>query len=626
VSERVGGGLAAGLGLVTVAGVAAAAGGYFPTSWGWTALLLSWVVLAAALLGQVSLGRLGLAWTAALLALTGWAWLSMLWGAPGPAALAGQRLLVYLAAVPAALLVVRRRDLPLFLGGLVAGATGACLYGLLTRLEPDRVGTFSTEAGYRLFEPLGYWNALGTFAALALLLALGLAVHVRSAIGSILVSLAPVVLLPTLYFTFSRGAWLALAVGAVTAFAVSPRRLRLATGALVLLPLPAFGVLLASRLDGLTQGTATLAQATDDGHRLLGQLALLGLGQLGIATVLAVASRRIEVPERVRQVYGGALVVAAAIVLVGAFVAYDDPVSLARRGYHSFTSPPVSGTDLNSRLFSFSNNGRIELWHAAWDEFRAHPLTGSGAGGFERWWLEHRQSGQQVRDAHNLYAQTLGETGLVGLALLVVVLALPLVAGVRGRRHPLAAAAIAAYVAYLVHAFFDWDWQVPALTLLAVFCGVAVVVAARGEADREREPGPALRYGVAAGAVAVAVVAFVGLVGNIALSRAQTAVAREEGARALDNARTARRWLPWSARAIQAEGDALLLLGRKPAGIATLRKAAAQDPGDWEIWIDLAWATTGVARQAALERAAALNPRSPEVAELRALHGGSGGS
>jgi len=610
----------------TVGGVAAASGGYFPTAWGWTALLLAWAVLVAALVGRAQLGRLGLVWTSALLAFAGWAWLSALWGAPGPAVLAGQRLLVYLAAVPAALLLVRRRDLSLFLGGLVAGATGACAYGLATRLEPDRVGTFSLEAGYRLFEPLGYWNALGTFAALALLLALGLAVYVRSATGVVLASLAPIVLLPTLYFTFSRGAWLALGVGAAAAGALSPRRLRLAFGALVLLPLPALGVLLASRLDGLTESTATLARATGDGHELLGRLALLALGQLALAVLFVVGTRRVVIPDGVRLAFGAACVACAVGALAAALVTYGDPVSLAREGYDSFRSAPEGSTDLNNRLFSFSNNGRIELWQAAWDEFRAHPVAGSGAGGFERWWFEHRQSDQAVRDTHNLYAQTLGELGVVGLALLAAVLAIPLVAGVRARKHPLAAVALAAYCAYLVHAFVDWDWQVPALTLLALFCGAAVVVAARGEDEEEQAAGPALRYGIAAGAVCVAVVAFVGLIGNIALARAQTAVAREEGIRALDNARTARRWMPWSAKAIQVEGDALLLLGRDAEGVATLRKAAAKDPGDWELWIDLAWAAIGPARQTALQRVEALNPRSSEIAEVRAADGGSGGS
>jgi hypothetical protein len=311
-------------------------------------------------------------------------------------------------------------------------------------------------------------------------------------------------------------------------------------------------------------------------------------------------------------------VAVAAAGLVAVFVAYDDPVSIARHGYDSFTGPPTSGTDLNSRLLTFSNNGRIELWHAAWDEFRAHPIVGSGGGGFERWWLEHRTSGQQVRDAHNLYAQTLGELGIVGLALLVAVLAVPLVAGLRARRHPLAAVALGAYVAYLVHAFVDWDWQVPALTLLALFCGVAVVAAARDEDEEQREPSSAMRYGFAAGAVVVAAVAFVGLVGNIALTRAQSAVVRGDGEKAAREARTARSWMPWSAEPLKALGEAQVLLGRRNEGAATLRRAAAKDPGNWEIWLDLAALTSGAESEQALDRAAALNPRGPEIADVRA--------
>jgi hypothetical protein len=599
-------------------------GGYFSTSWGWTALLMAWVAIAAALLGEAHLGRLELAWSVWLLALTGLMGLSASWGTPGAAVLAGQRMLVYIAAVPAALLLVRRRDLPVFLGGMVAGATGACAYGLATRLLPDRVSSFGVESGYRLFEPLGYWNALGMFAALALLLALGLAAHVRSPVGAVAASIAPIVLLPTLYFTFSRGAWLALAVGVVVALVVSPQRLRLVTVALVLLPLPGLGVFLASRLAGLTNNTTTLAQANHDGHRLLTWIGLLALGQLAVAVALVAATRRIDAPTRVRRALGVALILVAAGALVAAFVGYDDPVSLARRGYDSFTSPPMSGADLNSRLFTFSNNSRIELWHAAWDEFRAHPVAGSGAGGFERWWLEHRQSGQQVRDAHNLYAQTLGELGVVGLALLVAVLAVPLLAGVRARRHPLAAVALAAYVAYLVHAFFDWDWQVPALTLLALFCGVAVVIAGRHEDEEAKVAARAVRYGIAAGALCVAAVAFVGLVGNIALARAEKAVLRADGQKASGEARTARRWMPWSAAPLKALGDAQVLLGRRAEGVATLRKAAAKDPGDWRIWLDLAAVTQGAEQRQALDRAAALNPRGLEIADARMhLEGGA---
>src|SRR5581483_2109629 len=82
-----------------------------------------------------------------------------------------------------------------------------CAYGLLTRLFPERAGYVDTIAGQRLEAPLGYWNALGLFAAIGLLLAAGLVA-------------------PTLYFTFSRGGWVALAAGLAALVALDRRRLQ----------------------------------------------------------------------------------------------------------------------------------------------------------------------------------------------------------------------------------------------------------------------------------------------------------------------------------------------------------------------------------------------------------------
>ena len=73
---------------------------------------------------------------------------------------------------------------------------------------------------------------------------------------------------------------------------------------------------------------------------------------------------------------------------------------------------------------------------------------------------------------------------MIGLALLVALLAIPLVAAVRARRHPLVAPAFGAYVAFLVHAAVDWDWQMPAVTLLALFTAAVLVAAARGREPR----------------------------------------------------------------------------------------------------------------------------------------------
>ena len=204
---------------------------------------------------------------------------------------------------------------------------------------------------------------------------------------------------------------------------------------------------------------------------------------------------------------------------------------------------------------------------------------------------------------------------MIGLALLVALLAIPLVAAVRARRHPLVAPAFGAYVAFLVHAAVDWDWQMPAVTLLALFTAAVLVAAARGREPRSVVSGSArVILGVAAGAVAV--VAFVGLIGNIALADARNGILNGSGRKAVADAEKAHRWAPWSAVALRELGESRVLIGQKRAGLAALRQSAAKDPGDWQTWYDITVVTSGAEHRAALARARALNPQGPELADL----------
>jgi O-antigen ligase len=156
---------------------------------------------------------------------------------------------------------------------------------------------------------------------------------------------------------------------------------------------------------------------------------------------------------------------------------------------------------------------RPEYWRVAWQQVEANPELGSGAGTFQLYWLLYRPIESNVRDAHSLYLETLAELGPVGLALLLVALAIPLVAAVRTRAHPLVGAAAGAYVAFLVHAGLDWDWEMPAVTLAGLFCGSALLVTARPESA------PAMttqaRAGAGALALVLAVAAAAGLVDNV---------------------------------------------------------------------------------------------------------------
>lgn len=119
---------------------------------------------------------------------------------------------------------------------------------------------------------------------------------------------------------------------------------------------------------------------------------------------------------------------------------------------------------------------RSLYWHVAWEEVARAPLAGRGAGTFELAWVERGPAHIDVLDAHSLYLEALAELGLVGLALVLLVLAPPLAVALRGPvASPAAAAAAGAYAAFLLHAGLDWDWELPAITVAGLFCGAALL-------------------------------------------------------------------------------------------------------------------------------------------------------
>jgi len=219
-----------------------------------------------------------------------------------------------------------------------------------------------------------------------------------------------------------------------------------------------------------------------------------------------------------------------------------------------------------------------------------------------------------VQDAHNLYLETLSELGPIGLGLLVALLAIPLVAAVRARRHPLIPAAAAAFTAYVAHAAADWDWELAGVTLAAVALGTACVLAGREtEGIEPGRVGTRTRSVAGAALLAVSAVALVGLLGNAAAGTADRAARNGDWSSSKRHARQAIRWAPWSSVGWRQLGEAQLVLGDLPAARRSLRHAITRDPRNWVLWLDLAAGEQGAARRAALRTAQRLNPLAPEV-------------
>jgi hypothetical protein len=595
----------------------AASGGYFPTSWGWLALGFGWsATVALARRRTTQIERREVVYLAAFAALTVWTWASTAWSPVAPETLLeGLRTLMLPLAVAVVILVTSRGNAYRIPSALLAATSAVSLYALATRLLPDRLGEFDPSAGYRLSAPIGYWNGLGVFAAVGVLLAVGLAARADRLSARSLAAASLLVLVPTLYFTFSRGAWVALAVGLAVAVAVDPRRLQLLATIAFVAPAPALGIYLASRSHALTHTHPQLAEAAREGHRLAGGLFVLALISAAAVLLLATLEPSVTFGHRLGTELTLLLAVGAVAAGLVGIAASGGPARLAHEAGRAFTAAPApEHGSLNRRLFDLSGNGRVGLWRAALADFEAHPLLGSGAGTYEQYWLLHRPIALKVRDAHNLYLETVAELGLVGLALLLVGLAMPLLALGRARHHPLVPALGGAYCAYLAHAGFDWDWEVPAVTLSALLCGAAILVTARTGVDR---PLPSrVRVGGSAALGLSLVVAFVGLVGSIELSRSADAARSGNWKASAADARLAHTWAPFSAGPWQQLGEAETATAQEEEAQASFGRAIAISPNDWTLWFDLARATIGGAQSAALAHARALNPLSPEIREF----------
>ena len=192
----------------------------------------------------------------------------------------------------------------------------------------------------------------------------------------------------------------------------------------------------------------------------------MGLRALGLA--LDAQLDRVRIPA-VRPAFALGGVAAALAVAVVAFLALGGAHQVSR-GYDKFTSESaVEVREAPSQRFTeLGNNGRIDHWKVAMrNGYDPHPLRGSGAGTYALLWAQHRKTSFTVVDGHSLEIETLGELGLVGLALLAI--ALLTMFGALGRRAWLRKGAwaglTAAGVGWLAQASVDWLWETPAVTL-----------------------------------------------------------------------------------------------------------------------------------------------------------------
>ena len=481
---------AAAVPLVLVPALGAVQGGFNPDAWVWSGALAAWAAaVALTASSEHGLLRAHWPWLAVMTALLVWTALSALWSVrPAQSILEARRSIVYAAVVLALLLLARRGSTRALALATWAGTGSLLLYALARYLvaarRPDPFEAFD------LSQPIGYANGVGILAAVAILLALGIAEAERGALAAVAGATVPPLAL-ALTLTVSNGSWLALGVGLAVSVVLraEPQRF-LATTVGVALPSAA-----AVALGRYSRYAADGATVRIGGTVLL----LTALGAAAVAAVAVLAAARIP-SARTHRLRRAVVAVVIVLALAGA-------AAVAHAG---------------------STEPRASYWSVAWHDYTAHPALGSGAGTFGFAWLRFGKPlvYAGALDAHSLYIETLAELGPVGLLLVLALVLFPLRRIARRRGAPYVATVAGAYCAFVLHAGLDWDWELPAVIVAALACGAALLAAE----PAATEPLPRrVRAALVVGALALAGCAIAGARSH-AVPAADAARAPQRGA------------------------------------------------------------------------------------------------
>lgn len=637
----------------------------------WFEVIVAVLALAAsasALLGGAIGARAPRAswWGVGLLALfVAWSGLTLTWSiAPDRTWEEFNRALSYALAAGLGVMVGASlpRAIERFAAGWLIAVSLVALYALGGKVAPGLhvSGLFDldqTGVVARLRAPLEYWNALGLLCALATPAAVRFATDLSRSRRVRLAALEALYLLViVIALTYSRGAVAAFVVGAAVLALTGNGRLRglIAMGLATLAAAAPLAV--AFGRAGLKNNGEALGVRIHEG-RILGLVVVVaGLALLaGGWTLLRLEPRARWSGERTRLVFRVAAVAAGVFIIAGA-------VGLARsqRGFSgSITQAVDDFTKVKEdrqfdpvRLVSTNSGNRVSWWKEAAGAWSDRPLQGWGAGSFALLHLRYRHDVVPVTQAHSVPLQILAETGLIGLVLAyggVLALLAAAISRTRamesGPRRDLAFALLAATAAWLVHGFYDWDFNIPAVTAPVL---VMLGILASQPDDRMRAAAPAVGAGAHAsergGSGAGGRPALVGVAALVAAAAVASAglpwlaASKSDDAAEIAGARTpqaleaaaaeaglASRLNPLSTRPLFVSSAVAAARGRLLDTRRDLLEAADRTPDDPQVWGRLAGLALRLAdRQGYLEatqRLFELDPRNPaaEPQSSRAL-------
>ncbi|HUG14501.1 MAG TPA: O-antigen ligase family protein [Thermomicrobiales bacterium] len=182
---------------------------------------------------------------------------------------------------------------------------------------------------------------------------------------------------------------------------------------------------------------------------------------LGVAFGLVVSAGVAFRKSKFRFLAAAPIVVLIAVVVGGGLA----PAVISERVLSVIEdSRPFDATSIKITDDNFAAVERMAHWQAGWHMFRDHPITGVGPGNYNARYADYFVRSEfrtSQGHAHNFYIHSLAETGVVGLALYLVLIASALGLSVYvavvsiGLPRALALGGVGTTVAVIVHNVFE---------------------------------------------------------------------------------------------------------------------------------------------------------------------------
>ncbi len=294
------------------------------------------------------------------------------------------RVALYLGVFALAALAVRRGLIPLWTDGFALGIVAVAGLAFFSRCFPDLIAP-ENLLGFRLdltrlSYPLGYWNGLAIFAALAVPFLLRLAVS-AAPLAVRAVALAPFPMLgAVLYLTSSRGGLGTAVIGTLALYALVPRT-RTVEAILIAAAGAAGGIACVVDRDQLVNHPGPTAAG--QGH--VAFPIVIGVC-VATAAVAFLVFRFLAGPLERRTARVGrmwrALAAAVVVLVVAAGVVAAHPVRL----FEHFKAPPPTPLNtlpakqnpIEAHILSTGSSGRWQQWGSAIERVRKCARPGEG--------------------------------------------------------------------------------------------------------------------------------------------------------------------------------------------------------------------------------------------------------